>query len=221
MTERLLVDLVADPVCPWCFVGLKSWLATKPLLEEDFQLVARMRPYQLNPDTPINGADRQAYYERKFPDAKYREEMTAQLIGAAEEVGVTFDPKRPEILPNTLAAHTFLHRAHFDGLHEKLAERLYDAFWHEGADIGKFEILCALAEEVGMDVSTLSDHTDDQVEGGQNDYETVRNEANAFRNAGVSGVPTFIINEKIGFSGALPPSKLNEAIRQANAQSQS
>ena len=42
-------------------------------------------------------------------------------------------------------------------------------------------------------------------------------EADAFRGAGVSGVPTFIVNERTGFAGALPPARLADALRQAAA----
>ncbi|MEQ8935542.1 MAG: DsbA family protein, partial [Amphiplicatus sp.] len=40
-------------------------------------------------------------------------------------------------------------------------------------------------------------------------------EAAAMARAGVQGVPTFIVNERTGFSGALPPATLTAALRKA------
>ena len=43
----------------------------------------------------------------------------------------------------------------------------------------------------------------------------IKSEAEGFRKAGISGVPTFIVNERAGFSGALPPVRLAETLVQA------
>ncbi|MEL7488028.1 MAG: DsbA family oxidoreductase [Pseudomonadota bacterium] len=209
---RLLVDIVSDPVCPWCFVGLNAFFIAKETLSETHDVVARLRPYQLNPDTPLEGADRRAYYAKKFPDPAFRDDMRAQLMAAAEDAGAPFDPMGPTHLPNTLAAHRVLRWAHFDGLHEALARRLYEAFWLENADIGDAETLAGLAADVGMDGAQIGADL-----ATEKDAKAVAAEAQAFRNAGVSGVPTFIVNEKTGFSGALPPEKLSAALKDAAA----
>ncbi|MEL7491367.1 MAG: DsbA family oxidoreductase [Pseudomonadota bacterium] len=213
MTTQLVVDLVSDPVCPWCYVGLHSWACAKAALQDDFEIITRMRPYQLNPDTPIAGIDRAAYYERKFPDAAFRHEMRVRLIDAAKEAGVVFDPSIPKVLPNTLRAHRVLRWAHFEGRHETLATRLYAAFWEKGADLGDTDVLCTLAADAGMDAEDVRKKLD-----GETDAALVAGEAEALRSAGVTGVPTFIINEKTGFSGALPSEKLAAAVRHAFAQ---
>ncbi len=43
-------------------------------------------------------------------------------------------------------------------------------------------------------------------------------EAQAFRQGGVTGVPTFIVNERTGFQGALPKAQLLEAFKQLAAE---
>ena len=57
----LALDIVADPVCPWCYVGAKSLLAARDRLAEEIPLAIRWRPYQLDPSTPADGVDRHAY----------------------------------------------------------------------------------------------------------------------------------------------------------------
>ncbi len=214
MTERarLLVDIVADPVCPWCYVGLKSFMAAKERLKDEFIVLPRIRAYQLNPDTPAEGVDRQAYYAKKFPDAAQRAQMIHQLKAAALGAGFAFEPSKPAHLPNTLKAHQIIRLAHFDGAQERLALALYAAYWDEGRDIGDEETLTAIAAEAGLDAENARQDLKNPKSAAE-----VKSEAEAFRHAGVTGVPTFIVNERTGFAGALPPARLADSLRQAAA----
>lgn len=209
---RLLVDIVADPVCPWCYVGLKSFALAKERLKSEFIVLPRIRAYQLNPGTPAEGVDRREFYARKFPGEAQRAEMIHQLKAAAAGAGFIFDPSKPERLPNTLKAHQLIRLAHFDGAQERLALMLYAAYWDNGADIGDDETLAGIAAEAGLD----RDNALRDLQSPKSAAE-IKAEAEAFRQAGVSGVPTFIVNERSGFSGALPPPRLADALRQAAA----
>ncbi|GJL93688.1 MAG: DSBA oxidoreductase [Hyphococcus sp.] len=207
---RLLVDIVSDPVCPWCYVGLRSFQNARDRIKGQFQVLPRIRAYQLNPDTPVEGVDRKDYYAKKFPDEKQRAEMVLSLKAAAAGAGFTFDPLGPTHLPNTLKAHQLIRLAHYDGAQERLAETLYNAYWNHGKDIGDEETLIQIADHAGLD----ADNARRDLQNDQSAKE-IREEADAFRQTGVSGVPTFIINERAGFSGALPPARLAEALLQA------
>ncbi len=207
---RLLVDIVADPVCPWCYVGLKSFQMAKDRIKDQVIVLPRIRAYQLNPDTPMEGVDRRQYYARKFPDEAQRAEMVHQLKAAAAGAGFTFDPLLPTHLPNTLKAHQLIRLAHFDGAQERLALALYAAFWDEGANIGDDETLIAIAEQAGLDPENARRDL-----ANPNSAAEVKSEAEAFRQAGVSGVPTYIVNERNGFAGAQPPARLAESLLQA------
>ncbi|GJL92402.1 DsbA family oxidoreductase [Hyphococcus sp.] len=207
---RLTVDIVSDPVCPWCYVGLKSFLLARDRIKDRFIVLPRIRAYQLNPDTPIEGVDRRAYYAKKFPDEKQREAMSMELKAAALGAGFTFDPAKPEHLPNTLKAHQLIRLSHFDGAQERLALALYSAFWEQGADIGDEETLVAIAKEAGLDPDNARRDLNDPKSALE-----VKTEAEAFRGAGISGVPTFIVNERNGFAGAMPPVRLAETLVKA------
>ncbi len=210
---RLLVDIVADPVCPWCYVGLKGFLLARDRLSEVFQVLPRIRAYQLNPDTPIHGTDRVAYYAKKFPDAEKRAEMVYAMKAGAAGAGFTFDPLGPKHLPNTLKAHQLIRLAHLDGVQERLTLKLYSAYWDDQADIGDVETLVAIAEDAGLDPDNARADLSNE-----KSMAEIRAEADAFRRAGVTGVPTYIVNERTGFSGALPPARLADALRQAAEQ---
>jgi len=211
---RLLIDFVADPVCPWCYVGLRSLFAARDLLAAQYDVVIRFRAYQLNPDTPLEGVDREAYYDKKFPDKDFRAKMRGALMDAAKEAGFEFDPARPKHLPNTLRAHQLMRWAQLKGDHEAAALALYEAFWEFNADLGDGETLAAIARDSGLDGVEIREKLKDS-----DDSETVAREAEAFKAAGVSGVPTYIINAHAGFSGAMAPDKLASAIELASKQS--
>lgn len=207
---RLLVDIVADPVCPWCYVGLKSFQHARDQLADEFQVLPRIRAYQLNPDTPESGVDRVAHYAKKFPDETQRAEMVHALKAAAIGAGFKFDPLLPRWLPNTLRAHQLIRLAHYNGAQERLAGILYSAYWDDGADIGNEQILIAIGEQAGLTADAVSATLNNR-----DNAAAVKTEADHFRQAGVSGVPTFILNERTGFSGALPPARLAGALKEA------
>lgn len=208
----LVVDFVADPVCPWCYVGLKALLAARDALAGEFDLHLRMRPFLLNPDTPAAGVDRHAYYRAKFPDAEGLAAARAAIRETARASGFDFDPAAPSHLPNTLKAHQLMRVAHFSGLQEQTALALYRAYWDDLKDIGGSEILIGVAGAVGLDKGLA-----EAALGSSEDAAAVADEARAFREGGVAGVPTFIVGERTGFSGAMPPDRLAAALRRAAA----
>lgn len=207
---RLLVDIVADPVCPWCYVGLKSFLAAKRDLASAYEVTVRFRAYQLNPETPAEGVDREAYYRKRFPDPAFLVEARKRIAEAAQAAGFAFDPSAPKRLPNTLKAHRLLRAAHVDGRQEPAALALYRGYWDDGADLGDDAALAALAAAAGMDEAAT--RTGLAAPAGD---DPVKAEAEAMRRAGVAGVPTFIVNERTGFSGALAPDTLAAALVKA------
>jgi predicted DsbA family dithiol-disulfide isomerase len=212
--RALIVDLVSDPVCPWCYVGLRSLLAAAPKLAEDFQLLIRLRPYFLNPDHPKEGVDRAAHYRLKFPDTERLGAAREMIRATARASGFDFDPAAPTWLPNTLDAHRVILWAQAEGRQLDAAIAVCGAYWQSGVDIGDKDRLADVARAAGLD----ADQVRRRLDSAENVAE-VRNEARRFAMAGVTGVPTFIVNERVGFSGGMTPDKLEAAIREAASRS--
>ena len=206
--KPLLVDVVADIVCPWCYVGVKSFLVARGALEDEFAVTVRYRPYQLNPETPAAGVDRNAYYARKFPDKERLASAREAIRANARASGFDFDPSAPPHLPNTLKAHQLIAAAQEPNLQERTTLALYEAFWDRLEDIGDDETLVAIGESAGMSRARAADAL---ACGGP----AAAAEAEAFRRAGVSGVPTFIIGERTGFSGGMAPPTMIAALKEA------
>lgn len=208
----LIVDIVTDIVCPWCYVGVKSFLRARDELAGDFDVLPRFRPYELNPGLPAGGVDRHAYYRAKFPDAEKLASAREAIRANARSAGFDFDPSAPAHLPNTVKAHQLIRLAHFSGEQVRTALAVYRAFWDDLQDIGETATLVAIAKEAGIDEGLA-----DAALNSPDDASAVAAEAQSFRDAGVSGVPTFIINERTGFSGGMPPDQLVAAIRRSVA----
>lgn len=208
--ERLIVDVVADVVCPWCYVGVKSFLASRDRLAPEFDVVARFRPYQLNPGLPTGGVDRHAFYAKKFPDAGRLAAARDAIRENAHLSGFSFDPAAPAQLPNTVKAHQIIRLAHFTGKHEAATLAIYRAFWDEMRDIGDDATLIDIAAGAGIDEGLAA-----AALASPEDAAMIEAECESFQNAGVSGVPTFIVNERTGFSGGMPPDPLTDALRRA------
>ncbi|NWG92672.1 MAG: DsbA family oxidoreductase [Parvularculaceae bacterium] len=148
---RMIVDIVSDIVCPWCYVGVKSFLASRDRLAGDFDILPRFRPYQLNPGLPTAGVDRHAFYARKFPD---RERLAAAREAVQENArlsGFAFNPAAPAHLPNTVKAHQIIRLGHFSGVQEAAVLGVYRAFWDELRDIGDAQTLVSIASAAGID----------------------------------------------------------------------
>lgn len=211
--KRLTVDVVSDFVCPWCYVGVKSFIAARGALAGEREFVTRYRPYQLNPDLPAGGVDRHAYYARKFPDKGKLDAARKAIRANARESGFDFDPSAPPHLPNTLKAHQLIAAAASANRQEAVTLALYRAFWDDLADIGDDRTLIAVGESEGLDRAAIE--TMLAASG-----EAVAAEAEAFRRAGVSGVPTFIVGERTGFSGGMAPPTMIAALKEASRRSE-
>ena len=57
MAEPLVIDVVSDVVCPWCFIGKKR-LEDALELRPDIPVEVRWHPYFLNDWVPREGISR-------------------------------------------------------------------------------------------------------------------------------------------------------------------
>lgn len=194
------VDIVSDFVCPWCWLGYKQFLMaaekTKPRPNLSF------RPYMLDAAVPEGGADYRDYMKAKFgdkPDSRWKA-MREHLESAGPEIGIQFDFKAITRRPNTLNAHRLMKWAQGQELGAACAEHLFRAYMENGEDIGDIDVLCHIADTIGMDGELVR-----ELLTGDQDKVDVQNEILFFRGLGVSGVPTFIYGGQMAVQGAQSP----------------
>lgn len=211
MGQPITVDVVADVVCPWCYLGwrrVKNALAARP----DLEPIVIWRPYQLDPTLPEQGVDRAAYMAGKFKDPLRLKAVHKALEEAGAEEGVTFAFDRITLAPNTAAAHRLIRWARGAGVQDAVVEALFAAYFEQGRDIGDPMVLGQIAKAAGMDeiavLQLLADGADRDV--------IAQQHAMAVQ-GGVTGVPVAIFSGKVAVVGAESPENLQKAIDQAIA----
>ena len=212
MTERqhITIDVVSDVVCPWCFIGQKRLdKAVEDLPEIDVGV--RWRPFQLDPTIPPEGRSRRDYLMAKFGDRKRIEDMHRNISEAGLAEGISFDFDAIKISPNTLDAHRLIRWAASSGpeAQNRVARRLFQLYFEEGANIGDRQVLADAAAECGMDRAVV-----ETLLAGNADTADVRDEIETAARMGVTGVPCFLIEGRYAVMGAQPSDALANAIRQ-------
>ncbi|GLK80720.1 DsbA family oxidoreductase [Methylopila turkensis] len=209
--EKLTIDVYADPVCPWCWLGkrrLDTALAARP----DVDATVRWRPFQLDPAVPPEGVDRAEYLETKFGDPARVRATQEQLVAIGRDEGIAFLFGEIERFPNTLDCHRAIRFAEEEGptAQSAFVERLFELYFTEGEDISDHAVIARAADEAGLDADTLMTRLE-----GDEDAEDVGDEMARARSIGIDGVPCFIFAEKLVVMGAHPPEVLVEAIDRA------
>lgn len=188
------IDIVGDLVCPFCFIGLRlvhAVVGSVPGLAVDI----RWYPYQLDPEIPMRGQDRQAYLEEKY-GAGGMEEALARPAELAREFGLELAFDKIQRQPNTFDAHRLIRFSYGFGVQAQIVERLFQAFFLQGQDIGDRGILCAIAAKSRLDPAAVAQF----LEAGD-DSAALREEIAAIRASGVEEVPRFTFAGKLDIVG--------------------
>lgn len=201
------VDVVIDTVCPWCYVG-KRRLDEAMVLRPEQQFDVTYHPFLLVPDMPREGRNRQEFYEERFGQNNRMKEMTAALMAQAGDIDFQFDAI--ERAPNTVDSHRLVRWAHGERKQMQTVEALFHAFFSQGKDIGKPEVLVEIAETAGLDAPAFATYLEN--DGTRDDIKQL-----AIRAAGmgISGVPFYIFNNQIALSGAQAAETIAAAIDKA------
>ena len=206
------LDILSDPICPWCYIGkthLDRALAARP----NHPFVIEWHPFQLNPDMRKGGMDRRAYLEGKFGGKDRAVQIYSQIAEAAEAAGLMINLGAIERTPNTIDAHRLIHWAGIEQRQTAAVSALFTAYFEMGRDIGDAEVLADIADSIGLDAAAIARllATDADIDGiSQRDAHS--------REAGVTGVPTFIVAGQHAVPGAQPPEVWEQVIDDILAQ---
>ncbi len=212
MTQTVKLDIMSDPICPWCYIGkthLDKALATVP----DHPFVIEWHPFQLNPDMPSGGMDRREYLERKFGAKDGAVRAYAPVVEHAENAGLKIDFEGMKRTPNTLDAHRLIHWAGIEGKQNQIVDALFEAYFVQARDIGDHEVLADIADGVGMDAAVVL-----KLLKSDSDREDISNRDAHSRQMGVSSVPTYIVANQHAVPGAQPPELWEKVIGEIMSQ---
>ena len=209
MTAPLTIDVVSDVVCPWCFIGKKR-LEKALELRPDVPVEVRWRPYFLNDWVPREGISRDEYLTTKFGSPERYKSIAGRVAAAAAAEGLTYNVGGIARQPNTTDCHRLILWAQNAGGAGKMKQRLMELYFTEGADLTDPEVLVKAAADCGMDADLTR-----ELLATDRDVDRVTQEAAQAKEAGIDGVPCFILGGVLAVSGAQDPAYLADAIARA------
>jgi predicted DsbA family dithiol-disulfide isomerase len=192
------IDVWSDVVCPWCYLGKRRLEVAMAGLDFAGEIDVRWRAYQLDPTATAEPKDLEAAIDRKYGPGAFRG-MTARLRPLGEEVGIDyrFDiAQRVTSLP-ALALAAWVEETSGRDAAERLHDRLFRAYFTEGANIADPSALVDWAVEAGADRELAGEAV---ATGAGRDQVAADLEAAAERQ--ITGVPAFVIEDAHLIPGA-------------------
>lgn len=213
-TRTVSLELYADVVCPWCWIGDRRLFAALETVRAERPEVAfelSWRPFQLDPTVPAEGRDWEEVVEQKFGGRVRAQPMFDRVasVGAGDGIPFAFDTITRA--PNTVKAHALIVYAQQSGRDPwPLVEALFAAYFQHGEDIGHDDVLVRIAAEHGMTEPEVRA----QLASGAQHVDVMQSQREASR-LGIQGVPFLVLNSQFGVSGAQPREVFEEALRKA------
>ena len=203
---HLVIEVVHDVVCPWCYLGLRRLrrsLAARPEIEVSFI----WRAFLLNPDMPRAGLARDEYLIRKFGSEERALRLFASIsqIGLAEGIAFRFD--RVRRMPSSVDAHRLVRIAARAGRALDIVEALFAAYFSEGTDIGDPARLTMIAAQNGLAAEAPGHFLASDLE-----IDAVHADNLRAHRLGINGVPCFILGGRHAIAGAQEPAVISRLI---------
>ena len=208
------IDVWVDVVCPWCYIGKRRLELAIAESAHPAEVTVTYHAYELDPKAPVNSgipvlewlAQR---YHTDLDGAREIAERPAH-IGRPDGVDIEVDK---QVRANSFDAHRLVALGLAQGGHPLQAavlERLFSAHFTEGKPIDDIESLQRLGGEAGLDGRRLA-----AVLAGEEYAQHVRDDEEAARDIGITGVPFFMANRRVGLSGAHPVETIGQLIEAA------
>lgn len=192
------IDVWSDVVCPWCYLGKRRLEEAIDGLDFADELEVRWRAFQLDPTADTAPKDLRTAIDRKYGPGSF-DGMTTRLGALGDEVGIEyrFDlAQRVTSVPALMLVDWVEDELGRDAA-AALHDRLFRAYFTEGANIADPANLVDWAVEVGADRELAGE----AVASGAG-REGVARDLEAAADRQITGVPAFVIEDKHLIPGA-------------------
>jgi predicted DsbA family dithiol-disulfide isomerase len=223
MTDTLTIDIYSDVMCPWCLIGYGQLTKALAQLEGEIAAEIRWRPFELNPQMPLEGEEQEAHLTRKYRrSAEEGAALRGQMKAIAEGAGVSLSYEGegeapPAMMWNTRDCHkllTFALEQVGPEVQTALKLALFRAHFNARKPLGDREVLLDIATSVGLHRMAAKAALDDP----ELEARVLAEEAQAW-DMNISGVPAMIINGKFMIPGAQTPEVYVNALRRVAEKS--
>jgi predicted DsbA family dithiol-disulfide isomerase len=156
-------------------------------------------PFELHPEYPPEGIPRAQLLARY---GSFEERLRERF--AEEDLPYT---PNPDVVPNSFAALRLAELARDLDRHDEIHDRLMDAYWRDGVNIGDHDELRRLLHDLPQDDV-------ERVLTGEEYADRVRASTQQALSIGASGVPAWVIDGKLLVPGAQPREIFERAFEQ-------
>ncbi|WP_200979391.1 DsbA family protein [Echinicola sp. 20G] len=205
------IEIWSDIMCPFCYIGKRRLEAALEEFPHKDEVEVEWKSFLLNPEMKTNTDQSIAEYlaETKGWTVEQAEEAGEQVTTMAKEEGLDYDFSKV-VVANARKAHRLLQYAKINGKGGGLKERLFHAYFTEGANMDDQATLINLAKEVGLEEEKVKEAIQSK------DYDAaVNHDIYESQQLGVRGVPFFVLDQKFGVSGAQPKETFIQALETA------
>ena len=201
----MIIKVFADTICGWCFIGqTKLNKALKKFPNTKFEI--EHIPFQLNPDMPQEGIERDQYLKIKFGGKKLAQPMYDRMTEEAEKEGLDFNLNRIKKTPNTVLSHLLIKLAKQTNVQNQVKEKIYHSYFIDGLDIGDKKFLIEIGKDFGIKESVINNFFNSE------NIEKVNSYVLTAKEKQINGVPFFEIGKNF-ISGAQSSTDLESVIK--------
>ena len=202
---NMKINVFSDTICGWCFIGdvrLNKVLKSFPKTKFEIQHV----PFQLNPDMPKEGMERDQYLKIKFGGKKLAQPMYDRMTEEANKEGLDFHLNRIKKTPNTVPSHLLIKLAELTNVQNLVKEKIYQTYFIDGLDIGDKKVLVKIGKDFGIKEDIINNFFN------SNNIEKVNSNNDIAKEKEINGVPFFEIGKDF-VSGAQSTTNLESVIK--------
>ncbi len=209
--NKITIDIVSDINCPWCYIGERRLHEAIAASDSNYDFELRFKPFELNAAIAPEGMDRNTYFTKNYgPQILSQiDAMNERMTENGRELGIAFNFDKLTTVNNTFNGHRLIWLAGKYGVQEKVALALFYSYFTEGRNMNDIDLLKEIGKSNGIPAEKLEGFFESE-EGKQE----VREEQKWAQQAGITGVPAFIFNDKYMVSGAQPTETFLQVFKQ-------
>ena len=208
----MIIDVWADVVCPWCFIGKRRLEKALQNFEHREHVTIRHRAFQLQPDIKETVLTKNYLAEKYQASLEQVNQMQANVCAVADGEGLCYNLDET-LSGNTFDAHRLLLWAATQDKQDELLEVLFSNYFEKSLPVFSHADLVSAAVGVGID----ADKADDLLTSTLFTDEVIA-DRNLASQLGATGVPFFVFDMKFGISGAQPLEAFVQTLESAWAQ---
>jgi predicted DsbA family dithiol-disulfide isomerase len=213
MKPTIKIDYVSDVACPWCAVGLGNLNQAIAELSDKATFEVHFRPFELKPNMPKGGQDAIEHLTEKYGLTTDQVKANqANIRAKALEAGFAFHPEGRKRVYNTFDCHRLLHWAAKEYDLQKqaaLKKELLNTYFCLAVNLDDQENLLDAVIRAGLEKDRAQ-----KILNSKEFANEVREEESIYTDAGITSVPSIILDNQYLLQGAQPPESFVNAFEQ-------